>query len=137
MAKKELTDDPEGVDVFMAGFEHAQKPAFVRLRQIVLAAAPEVTEGIKWNVPSFYKDGWFATFHTRTADAALILHRGAKVRGDTLAPETIEDPEGLLKWLGKDRAMVAFKDAAAVEAKAADLEILLKSWIRALYSGNQ
>jgi hypothetical protein len=38
----------------------------------------------------------------------------------------------LLHWLGKDRAMIAFADMAAVEVKEADLITLLKSWIKAV-----
>jgi hypothetical protein len=121
------------VDAFMSVFEHDQRDEFVRLRQIILSAAPQITEGVKWNVPSFYRNGWFATFHTRSQNgAAIILHRGAKVREDNLEPEAIEDPAGLLKWLGKDRAMVSFADMSAVEAKEEAFVELLRRWIKAL-----
>ena len=40
----------------------------------------------------------------------IILRLGAKVR-DTVGV-TIDDPERLLNWLAKNRAMVSFADAA-------------------------
>lgn len=126
--------DPEtstGVDAFMATLEHPHKPVIAALREVIRAAAPGITEGIKWNAPSFRTHEWFATTHLRTKDGvAIILHGGAKARGGP--PIAVDDPEGLLEWLGKDRARVVFSSVADVKSRRAAFVEVTRRWIAAL-----
>lgn len=117
-------DDVEG---FLATLEHPHKPALLAIREVILST-PGVVEGIKWNSPSFRTTEWFATFHLRAkAGVMVILHLGAKVRvGDSIA---IDDPTGLLTWLGKDRASVVFADEADVAAKRKAFAALIRRWV--------
>lgn len=39
------------------------------------------------------------------------------------------DPQGLLNWLAADRAIVGFRDEAALAAKQQALQELLRAWI--------
>jgi hypothetical protein len=41
------------VDDFLATLDHPRKRQIVALRQIILGADPRISEGIKWNAPSF------------------------------------------------------------------------------------
>jgi hypothetical protein len=117
------------VDAFMHTLDHPHKPAIEALRRIMRDADPTIAEGIKWNSPSFRTGEWFGTTHLRAKSGiSLILHFGAKVRD--LPGLTIDDPDGLLKWLAKDRATIAFADVAAVEAQQAPLERIIRQWIR-------
>ena len=117
------------VDVFMRALDHPHKPAIEALRRIIRGTDPAIIEGIKWNAPSFRTGEWFGTTHLRTKPGVgLILHFGAKVR--ELPGLTIDDPDGLLKWLAKDRAMIAFAHVAAVEARRVPLERIVRQWIR-------
>ena len=43
---------------------------------------------------------------------------------------TIDDPDGLLTWLAKDRAMVVFADATRVREQKTALEHIVRQWIR-------
>lgn len=124
MAKQKAPDDAEA---FLAALDHPHKPAILAIREVILGT-PGVTEGIKWNAPSFRTTEWFATFHLRAkAGVQLILHLGARVRaGDGI---TTEDPDDLLTWLGKDRASVTFADVADVAAKRQALAALIRRWI--------
>ena len=124
MAKQKTPDDAEA---FLAALDHPQKPAILAIREVILGT-PGVTEGIKWNAPSFRTTEWFATFHLRAkAGVQLILHLGAKVRaGDGI---TTEYPDNLLTWLGKDRASVTFADVADLAAKREALAALIRRWI--------
>jgi hypothetical protein len=120
--------DP-AVIAFLHDLEHPKKPEIEAVRRIILAAAPEIREGIKWNAPSFCTREFFATFNLRTQDRLrVIFHLGAKVK-DTPG-FTIADPTGLLEWLGKDRALVTLHDAADVAAKQAPLQAIVRAWIR-------
>lgn len=58
----------------------------------------------------------------------MILHLGAKKRDDS-AVAAIADPEGLLAWLGADRASVKFRDLADVEARGPAFAALVRRWI--------
>lgn len=123
------TDASTEVDAFMQSLDHPQKPAIEALRQVMAGVDPAIREGIKWNAPSFRIGEWFATIHLRAKPGiALILHFGAKVR-DAPTP-TIKDPAGLLEWLGKDRAMIRFADAASVPMRSAALGRIVRQWIR-------
>ena len=42
----------------------------------------------------------------------------------------IDDPKELLKWPGRDRAMVEFSSSADLEKKAAAFRSVLRQWIR-------
>ena len=55
---------------------------------------------------------------------------GAKVRESADAALAIHDPDQLLKWLGKDRAMLEFASADELEGKKPALIAVLRQWIR-------
>jgi hypothetical protein len=123
-------DNSGAVDAFLATLEHPHLSAIRTLRQLVLSSDPSIAEGIKWNAPSFRTTEYFATMHLRQKQGvAVILHLGAKKRDPGIDAETIADPDRLLKWLGPDRALVAFADAQDVEARAAPFQALLRRWI--------
>ena len=97
----------------------------------MLGVDPSIAEGIKWSAPSFRTSEYFATTHLRTkAGIGLILHLGAKVRQSAEGALTINDPDKLLKWLGKDRAMLEFASADELEGKKPALIAVLRQWIR-------
>lgn len=124
-----MPQDPK-VDAWLAGLNHPQAEVIAAVRRLVLDADPRVAEGIKWNAGSFRDRDWFATFRVvgpkGPAPVQLVLHRGAKAQPDAPRPE---DPAGLLRWQGPDRAVIPFVDLAAVEAHAAALQTLVRAWL--------
>lgn len=117
------------VDAFMATLVHPQSAAIEVLRQAIRGADPSIVEGIKWKAPSFHTTEYFATAHLRARDGiGVILHLGAKVRDIDAVP--IADPEGLLTWLAKDRAIVTFTGLADVRARKSALQAIVRQWIR-------
>ena len=124
------------VDDFMAALDHPRKAEIELVRRIIRVTNPLVSEGIKWNAPSFSapslagKDEWFATFHLHAKqDVQIILHRGAKVR---IYEGKIDDPDHLLEWLAPDRAMVRFDDETDIALKREPLTMILNQWIAQL-----
>lgn len=102
-------DDTPGVEALIAGLSRPLEPLVQQIRRAILAADASITEGIKWNSPSFYCHGWFATLGCRKPDRIdVVLHCGAKNDPDCSVREAVEDPAGLLKWPSKDRALLAF-----------------------------
>jgi hypothetical protein len=118
----------------MAALDHSLRPAIQAVRRAVLGASPSVSEGIKWNCPSFRTSEWFATLNLRARGGEervwLVLHFGAKAKAGK--QPAIEDPSGLLEWLGKDRALVTFDDLADVGRKRRALTAVLRQWIALL-----
>ncbi len=120
---------PADVDAFLAALAHPRDATLQRLRTAIRATDPSIGEDIKWNAPSFHVDGrHFATMQLRRTDSVLlVLHLGA---GRRVLPEgAIADPEGLLTWLGADRATLAFGRPGDVEAHEAALQALLRQWM--------
>ncbi len=119
------------VDEFLAVLEHPLKPVVLALRALILGVDPQVTEGIKWNAPSFRTTEYFATFHLRSAEnVRIVLHVGAKVRDTAITGIAVADPTRLLTWQAKDRATVTFRDLAEVSARQAAFEQLIREWIQ-------
>lgn len=127
---RSAADSSAAVDAFMSTLEHPGKPVIEALRACLLSLDPAVAEGIKWNAPSFRTGEYFATVNLREKTGlGLILHLGAKAR--EIGPEglNIDDAAKQLRWLGKDRAMLVFKDLQDFEQRRAGFEALMRSWI--------
>jgi len=121
-------DTSAAVDAFLSGLEHPCKPEIETLRQIILGADSAIKEGIKWKAPSFHTGEYFATLHLRLrSGVGLILHLGAKVQDQPRVP--VEDPEGLLKWLARDRAMLTFTGLDELRSSRATVEHIVRQWI--------
>lgn len=123
--------DP-AVIAFLRDLDHPRKSEIEAIRRIILGASPEICEAIKWNAPSFRTTEFFATFNLRDGRVWLILHAGAKVNANAEMGTNIADPSRLLKWLAKDRCVVAFADGKDVRAKEAALQEVVREWIRSL-----
>lgn len=121
---------PNEVDALLATLDHPQLDAIEALRRIILQADPRIGEAVKWNAPSFHTTEHFATFHLRAKTGLqLVLHLGAKARPDATVRATVADPHRLLQWKSADRATIALRDLAEVEAKCDALTHIVRQWI--------
>lgn len=126
-----MTDrtDP-AVSALLDQVDHPLRKEMDRLRKLILATDDRITEGVKWNTASFRTHEWFATLNgPRQVDRPMvILHAGAKVKGLPIK-DRVADPDGLLRWLGGDRAQLLFADMTDIERKAPAFQQLLRVWI--------
>lgn len=130
MATKRKATAEEQVEAFLAVLEHPLKAEIIALREIIRGADPAIIEEIKWNAPSFRTSEHFATMQLRATDSVLvILHLGAKKRDTSISGITINDPNGLLKWLAKDRASVKFHSLEHIRDKQPAFEVIIRQWI--------
>lgn len=121
MAKtKELNDSPK-VDAYMRALEHPLKPEMEAVRAIILSAHPGITEGIKWNAPSFYYKGDMVVFNPRAQEYVHLVFPNGIVIGDE---------SGLLEGDYIDRRMAYFRSMDEVNAKKAALESAIRGWVR-------
>src|SRR4051812_9428436 len=72
-------DDSVGVSAHVIKMTHPLKPTLEAVRRTILAADPVITEGIKWNSPSFYCHGWFATISShKPTQLDVVFFCGAR-----------------------------------------------------------
>lgn len=95
---------------------------------LIRGADARVTESIKWNAPSFAITSHFATLRAQPALLQVVLHTDATPRGKVRAI-TVDDPEGLLTWAAKDRALATFTDAADVKRRGSAFVAIVRAWI--------
>ena len=108
----------------------AAKAEIQAIRSSIMGADPSIAEGVKWNAPSFRTTDYFATTNLREpSGVGVILHLGARVRDSGPERVPISDPQNLLKWLAKDRAMVVFKNMADFLAQKSAFEDVVRHWI--------
>jgi len=130
--KAPTTSGPAAVRALLADLEHPHKAAIQRLRKLILGLDARVTEDVKWNAPSFLIDEHFATFKLHPPkQIQLILHTGAKAKGTPRARK-IDDPDGLLAWPAKDRAVLTLASGAALRAHEASIRAMIGQWIEQL-----
>lgn len=123
-------DTSAAVDEFISRLDHPFKAEIQTIRSTILGVDRAIAEGIKWNAPSFRTQEYFATTNLREkAGVGVILHLGAKAR--ELGPDgvSISDPEQLLRWLARDRAMIVFRDMQDFVAKKIAFERVVQQWI--------
>lgn len=132
-AAKKAVEADDAVAAYLRSLKHPLKKEIEAVRLIILGVSPAIGEGIKWNVPSFRtEEEWFATFNVRSKESVqLILHLGAKTRPDLKAFK-LTDPNGLMKWLGKDRALVTLGAGRDIPANRKALEAIVRAWIKQL-----
>lgn len=119
------------VRAYLAGLEPDLRAAVDALRAIVIEAAPQLNERIKWNAPSFAigDEDRITLGIERKGGVRVVLHRGAKAKDSH--DFVFADPDGLAKWPASDRAVLTFTDAAQIEAKREALRDLFARWIAA------
>src|SRR5690349_7888553 len=100
MTKSKVLNDTPSVDAYMRELEHPLKAEMEAVRTIILGTHPGVSEGIKWNSPSFYYKGDMVVFNTRSKEYLLLVFPNGIVIGD----ET-----GLLEGDYVDRRMAYFR----------------------------
>lgn len=123
-------DTTKAVNEFMQKLVHPFKNEIQAIRKAIVGVDATIAEGIKWNAPSFRTTEYFATTNLREkSGVGIILHLGARVRELGPTGVTIRDPDTLLRWLAKDRAMIVFADMKDFRAKKAAFEGLVRRWI--------
>ncbi|MFO0584356.1 MAG: DUF1801 domain-containing protein [Anaeromyxobacter sp.] len=101
------------------------------LRKAILAVDPAVEEAVKWNAPSYRTRDFFATVNLRsTGTVQVVLHTGAKAKATARSGLDVPDPEGLLTWLAKDRALADLGAGRAFTARCRAFARIVKAWLR-------
>lgn len=120
---------PDDASAFLAALDHPLKADIEAVRKLILAADPTIADGVKWNSLSFRHTDWFATVNLRSKNVIqLVMHTGAKAKDNPKLK--IRDENGLLVWLGKDRALATLGAGKALRANAKAFTEIVKSWLK-------
>jgi len=110
------------VDTWFETYENPQAELVQMVRTAVLDAAPEITEAIKWQAPTFVYRGNIASFYPKTrTHASLMFHQGA----------SLPDPTGLLEGTGDVSRVAKFLDAGDLDRKREALQEIIRAWVAA------
>jgi len=130
MTDKKKTTDPTA---YLTQLEHPLKAVVGALRTVILEAAPEIGEQIKWNSLSYYFTGEMEIFEAKTYQRDLVvLNLNNKEYVLLIFPNgaSITDTSGLLEGCYPDgRRMSKFASISEVEARKADLQQIVKNWL--------
>lgn len=131
--ERDVRQEPGGsgaIDSMIGAMDPAFRDVVEAIRRTILGADREITEGVKWNSPSFYLEGWFATVNVRGRGVMVVLHQGAKTRPGSGAGlrESLGDASGMLRWHSDDRATATFVDQADFDAKRRRLASVVRAW---------
>ena len=125
----------DAVDDLINGLDHPLIPEIRALRDLILGVDTAIREEIKWNSPSFYTTEHFATMRLNgKPPLQLILHLGA--RKQSIPAGAIEDPQGILKWLGPDRAVVNLPTSDAFAHTRESLAAVIHQWLEYVPAAN-
>jgi len=100
------------------------------LRSIIMSTGMNLTEGIKWNAPSYSINGNDRiTLRINSPKMIqIIFHRGAKVQKQP--PERIlGDKYTILLWKENDRAIASFKSLNEIQDNILILKEIITKWI--------
>jgi len=119
------------VETFLSELHHPLKREILELRKIILSSNPQLTERIKWNAPSFCKNGDDRiTFQLHgTGFFRVIFHCGAKKKDNTLQNRLFKDPTGLLEWAANDKAILKFTNLEQIQKEKDQVLQIVKLWL--------
>lgn len=123
--------NPE-VTAFLTEQNHPLIAEIDRVRSILLSANEALSENIKWNGPNYVFEGddrITMRIHP-PKQVQLVFHRGAK-KVEVPKTKLINDASGLMDWKTNDRAVITFKNAAAIESAEEQLKIVVNQWLEA------
>jgi Domain of unknown function (DU1801). len=128
--------DTAKVDAYMGKLVHPLSDVLQALRQVILAAQPEVGEEIKWNAPTFFFAGEMADSDPKEYKRYLIvsnLFQKDCIRLVFWQGGRVNDNSGFLEGDYKDgRRLAKFCSVLDVEAKKDRLMEIVREQIRLL-----
>lgn len=120
------------VTEFLDNLNHPLRLEIEHLRCIIITSITGITENIKWNGPNYsFDDQDRITMRILPPkQLQLIFHRGAK-KQDQPKNKLIEVKTKRLVWKENDRAIIAYKNLAEIEAGKQELIEIIEKWIEA------
>lgn len=118
------------VTIFLDNLNHPFREQIELLREIILAAVPDIEENIKWNGPNYTLNSHdLITIRVNPPKSfTLILHCGVKVQTQP-ANKLLGNDHGVLNWKTNDRAIVDFKKTDDFGKVSPYLNDIIRTWV--------
>jgi len=119
------------VDEFLGDLDVDRQSQVKELREYILGSEPLLTEHIKWNAPSYIKDGEDRiTFNTMNKEQAvkLVFHMGATRKEDKKG-EPILKNTNMIEWVSDIRGYVTFKDLKGITSNEEEIKRIVRDWL--------
>lgn len=125
--------EPEKVADYLKKLEHPLKGLVLFLRETILAAHPDIGEGIYWNAPTFYFTGTMPPFEAKDYKRYIVgfnFYREDTIRLVFLRGAMADNHSGLLEGDYKHgRRIVSFKSLEEAKASKNDLSGIIRELV--------
>jgi len=119
------------VDEFFGGLDDNRKSQVETLRQYILDEEPSLTEHIKWNAPSYVKNGEDRiTFNTLNKEQVvkLVFHMGATKKENKKGQPILRDAV-LIEWASDIRGYMAFSSLNEIISNEKEIKRTVHNWL--------
>lgn len=116
---------------FFNDLSPTKKEQVLELQSYIQAADSTLEEHIKWNAPSYVKDGEDRiTFNLMNKEGAvkLVFHMGASRKEDRKAAPVLKDAK-LIEWVSDIRGYVTFTDLQQIKSQEGAIKELVQKWL--------
>ena len=124
-------DKYKTVDEFLSRLDDDRKFQVDKLRKYILDEEPSLVEHIKWNAPSFVKDGEDRiTFNTVNKEQVvkLVFHMGATKKEDKKGQPILKDAN-MIEWASDIRGYMTFKNLHEVTSNEKEIKRIVREWL--------
>lgn len=121
------------LEAFYAGQSGDTRTQVEAIRQIIMAAEPQLTEKLKWNAPNFVFEGedrLTLNLMNKEGKVKLIFHMGATRAEDRKADPVMTDTTGLIFWNSNIRGTLTFESSLHVSQVRDQLTGLVRDWLK-------
>jgi hypothetical protein len=126
-----LSDKQENVDAFLSALNHPQEGLIQELRATIRSVGPELTEGIKWNAPSYALEGKdIITLNFHYVDyVTIVFHTGPEGKDTHTKTPLFVDDTALLDWAADKRALLKIPSTDFLHESREEIEKVIALWI--------
>ena len=121
----------KNLEDFLSDLPSDKKEQVLELRHYIQSVDPGLEERIKWNAPSYVKDGEDRiTFNVLNKEGLvkLVFHMGASRKEDRKADPVLQDAP-LIEWVSDIRGYMTFKDLQQIKSQETAIKAHIKGWL--------
>lgn len=126
-----MAKNSQNADALVESIKHPQEVIIQRLRSIIKQSSNELSEGVKWNAPSYSLNGndiITFNFHYK-GFVSLVFHTGPKGKDTHTNSQLFQDDSKLLEWVADKRAILKIATTEELEQNQHNIEKIITVWI--------
>ena len=119
------------INEFLDDLDVAKKEQVQEVRKYIQTADPTLEEHIKWNAPSYAKNGEDRiTFNLLNKQnlVKLVFHMGASRKENRKAEPILKDAQ-LIEWVSDIRGFVTFSGLEQIKSQENLIKELVRRWL--------